>query len=71
MFFTCREVDGENLYMEYSSTSMVLGVGKIILKITSRKFLTLNNVLHIADIKKNLVFSLLMSKNGFRMVVER
>ena len=38
------------------------------LKMTSGKELTLNNVLHVPDIHKNLVSGSLLSKNGFRLV---
>jgi hypothetical protein len=68
MFYTYKEVDGENLYMKNSSTSKVLDVGNVILKITFEKLFTLNNVLHVNDIRKNLVCGLLLSKNGFKMV---
>ena len=37
---------------------------------TSGKELTLNNVLHVPDIRKNLVSGSLLSKNGFRLVFE-
>jgi hypothetical protein len=60
-------VDGENLYMKNSSTSKVLDVGNVILKITFEKLFTLNNVLHVNDIRKNLVYGSLLSKNGFKM----
>ena len=43
---------------------------KVILNTTYEKFLTLNNVLHIGSIRKNLVFGLLLSKNSFKMVFE-
>lgn len=35
---------------------------------TFGKLLTLNNVLHVADIRKNLVSSSLLSKNDFKIV---
>jgi hypothetical protein len=35
---------------------------------TFGKLLTLNNVLHVADIRKNLVFGSLLSKSGFQIV---
>jgi hypothetical protein len=41
--------------MENSSTSKALGVGNVILKMIFGKLLTFNNVLHTADIRKNLV----------------
>jgi len=68
MFFTYKEVDRENLYMVNSSTFKVLDVGKVTLKMTFEKLLTLNNVLHVADIRKNLVFGSLLGKNSFKMV---
>ena len=36
----------------------------------SGKEFTLNNVLHVPDIRKNLVSGSLLSKNGFRLVFE-
>jgi hypothetical protein len=45
--------------MRNSSTSKVLDVGNVILKMTSKKLLTFNNILHVADIRKKLVFGLL------------
>jgi hypothetical protein len=56
VFFIYKEVDGENLYMRNSSTSKLLEVGNVILKITFGKLLTLNNALYIADIIKNIVW---------------
>ncbi|KAA0060553.1 pol polyprotein [Cucumis melo var. makuwa] len=58
---------GEQLFMGNSSTSKVEGQGKVILKMTSGKELTLNNVLHVPDICKNLVSSSLLSKNNFKL----
>ncbi|TYK21073.1 pol polyprotein [Cucumis melo var. makuwa] len=60
--------NGEQLFMDNSSTSKLEGQGKVILKMTSGKELTLNNVLHVPDIRKNLVSSSLLSKNGFKLV---
>jgi len=34
------------------------------------KELTLNNMLHVPDIYKNLISGSILSKNGFRMVFE-
>ena len=59
---------GEQLFMGNSSTSKVEGQGKVILKMTSGKELTLNNVLHVPHIRKNLVSGSLLSKNGFKLV---
>jgi hypothetical protein len=66
MFSTYKEVDGENLYLRNSSTSKVLGVRKIILKMNSGNLSTLNNILHVTYIRKNLVSNSLMSKTVLR-----
>jgi hypothetical protein len=47
-----KKVDKENIYMRNSSTSKVLSVGHVILKMIFGKLLTLNNLLHIAGIRK-------------------
>ena len=44
--------------------------GKILLKMTLGKQLTLNNVLYVLEIRKNLMSRLLLNKHGFRMVFE-
>ena len=62
--------DGEQLFMGNSSTSKVEGKGKVILKMTSEKELALNYVLHVPEIRKNLMSGLLLSKKGFRLVFE-
>jgi hypothetical protein len=54
--------------MGNSLTSKILGVGKVILKMTYRKLLTLNNVFHVTEIMKNLVSDSLLSKNNFKIV---
>jgi hypothetical protein len=48
-----------------------MDIKKVILKMTSRKFLTLNNIFHVYDIVKNLVLDLLLSKHGLKMVFDK
>ena len=60
----------EQLFMGNSAVSKVEGKGKVILKWTSGKELTLNDVLHVPDIRKNLISGSILSKKGFRMVFE-
>ena len=62
--------DGEQLFMGNSSTSKIEGKGKVILKMTSGKELTLNDVLHVPEIQNNLVSGSLLSKKGFRLIFE-
>ena len=57
----------EQLFTGNSAVSKIEGKGKVILKWTSEKKLTLNDVLHVLDIHKNLISG---SKKGFRMVSE-
>ena len=60
--------DGEQFFMGNSSTSEVEDKGKVILKMASGKELTLNDVLHVPEIQKNLMSGSLLSKKGFRLV---
>ena len=56
MFSSYQTIDnGEQLFMGNSSSSKVEGQGKVVLKMTSSKELTLNDVLHVPKIRKNLV----------------
>jgi hypothetical protein len=68
IFFTYKEVDGEHLYMKNLLTFKVLGFGKVIIMMTFKNLLILNNVLHVANIRKNLVFDSLLSTNNFKIV---
>jgi hypothetical protein len=65
-----KEFNGEYLYVENSSTSKIRGIRNVILKMTSKKVITLDNVFYIADIRKNLVYSSLLSKNNFKIIFE-
>ncbi|GJX05771.1 retrotransposon protein, putative, ty1-copia subclass [Tanacetum coccineum] len=56
MFRSFRAVDnGEKLYMGNSATADIKGEVDVILKMTSKKELTLTNVLYVPKIRKNLV----------------
>ena len=71
MFSTSQPVNnGEQVFMGNSATLKVEGQGKVVLKMTSRKELTLNNVLHVPDIRKNFVSGSLLSKARFKLVFE-
>ena len=62
--------DGKVLYMGNSSTAQVKGIGTVQLEFTSGKTLTLNDVYHVPEIRKNLVSGSLLNKNGFKLVFE-
>ena len=55
--------------MRNTATARIAGTGKVMLKMTSDKVLTLNNVLHVPTIRKNLVSAALLIKNGFKCVL--
>ncbi|KZV25402.1 hypothetical protein F511_07286 [Dorcoceras hygrometricum] len=70
MFSTYVPVTGRKLFMENSASSDVAGIGKVVLKMTSRKELALIDVLHVPEIRKNLVSGSELVKAGFRLVFE-
>lgn len=41
----------------------------ILLKMTFRKLLTINNMLHIVDIRNNFMFESIVSNNRFKMIL--
>jgi len=62
MFTTYDKVEGENVFMGNSASASVQGKGKIVLTLTSGKLLTLTDVLHVPEMRRNLISgSLLMN----------
>ncbi|KAI5316809.1 hypothetical protein L3X38_036516 [Prunus dulcis] len=71
MFTTYQLLNqGKQLFMGNSSASKVERQGNVVMKMTYGRELTLNQVLHVPDIRKYLVSRALLSKNGFRLVFE-
>ncbi|XP_075504422.1 uncharacterized protein LOC142541854 [Primulina tabacum] len=70
MFSSYTTVSDRKLFMGNSTTSEVVGIGKVVLNMTSGKEISLRNVLHMPDIRKILVFGFLLSKFGFKLVFE-
>ena len=71
LFSSYHPVDnGEEIFMGNSSTSKVVRKGKVTLKMILGKELILNDVLYVPDILKNLISCTLLSKNGFKVVIE-
>ena len=60
----------EKEFMGDFSTSEMKGQGKVILKMTSRKELTLINVLYVPQICKNLASDSFLNSHGFWLVLE-
>ena len=56
--------------MGNSATSEIKGQGKVVLKMTFRKKLTLINLLYVPEILNNLVSGSLLNNHRFRLVLE-
>ena len=66
MFSTLNPIEtGEKVFMGKSATSKIKGQGKVVLKMTFGKEVTLTNVLYALEILKNLVFGSLLKSHGF------
>ncbi|KFK39586.1 hypothetical protein AALP_AA3G263600 [Arabis alpina] len=71
MFSTYKKNKGnEKLYMGYSATSKIAGYGKVVLKLTSESELSLTNVVHVPDMRKNLISGSLLSKHRFTVKLD-
>ena len=58
------------VYLGDSHTAQVLGKGKVMLKLTSGKTLTLNDVLYVPNIRPNLVSGVILGKMGVKVSFE-
>ena len=71
MFSTFNPIEtGDKVFMGNSTTSEIKGVGKVVLKMTSRKEVTLTNILYVPEIRKNLMSGSLLNNHGFWMMFE-
>ena len=70
--FSSYEVihDREQLFMGNSSTSKLEGKGKVILKMTSGKELTLNDVLHVPRMHHSLKIYFLVKMHVMRVLLK-
>ncbi|KAL8146292.1 hypothetical protein AgCh_004152 [Apium graveolens] len=62
--------NGECVFMGNSSTVSILGKGKVSLKLASGKTIALHNVLHVPDIRRNLISGALLNKDGINLTFE-
>ena len=62
--------DNKVVYLGDSHTAQVLGKGKVMLKLTLGKTLALNGVLHVPNIRANLVSVALLGKVGDKVSFE-
>ena len=68
-YTTIKEGD-EQVFMGDSRSIPVIGKGKVLIKLTSRKALTLSDVLHVLDICWNLVSLSLLGKARVRILFD-
>ena len=61
----------EKVYMGNSATSEIKGKGKVVLKMTFGKELTITNVLYVPEIYKNLIFDSLLNSHGFQLCLSQ
>ena len=69
-FSSLQTGGGSTVLMGNGSTAAVRGVGKVELKLTSGKVLTLRNVLFVPTINKNLISGSLLCREGYKLVFE-
>ena len=62
--------DRECVYMGNFTTAVVMGKGNFLLKLTSGKTLSLNNVFYVPSLRRNLVYGALLNKVGLNLVFE-
>ncbi|GJU69147.1 zinc finger, CCHC-type containing protein [Tanacetum coccineum] len=62
--------DGSILHMGNESTALVHGRGCVDLRFSSGKVFSLLNVLHVPNIRKNLVSSSILNNCGYKQVIE-
>ncbi|GAU45981.1 hypothetical protein TSUD_401210 [Trifolium subterraneum] len=69
MFKTYMNAENKKVQMGNTHTSDVAGIGDVVLKFTSGKTLILKEVLHVPEMKKNLVSGFLLNKAGFNQTI--
>ncbi|XP_072058273.1 uncharacterized protein [Arachis hypogaea] len=69
-FKTYKEVNIREVLKDNDNLAKVCGKGIVELNFTSRKKLSLINILHVPDLRKNLVSVNLLCKKGFKVAME-
>jgi hypothetical protein len=70
LFSTYQVANGCSILMGNGSRATVQGVGRVDLKLTSRKTTSLKNVQHVPGINRNLISGSLLCHDGFKLVFE-
>nr|GEZ51999.1 zinc finger, CCHC-type [Tanacetum cinerariifolium] len=70
-FQVCKSIkDRSFVKMGNVATKPIEGIGRVLLTFTSGKPLSLDNVLYVPGIQKNLVFEIVLNKCGYKQVLE-
>lgn len=70
LFKDYKEIEGQEVIMGNNVPAKVLGKGSVELNFTSGKKVLLVNVVHVPEIRKNLVSASLLCKRGVKAVIE-
>ena len=68
--YTSMVEDTECVYVGDNRSMPVSGKGKVLLKLTSGKTLSLNNVLHVSHFRHNLISIHLLGKAGIKVLFD-
>ena len=68
--YTTVKEGEEQVFMSDSRSTPVIGKGKVLVKLTSGKMFALSDVLHVSDIRWNLVSVFLLGKVGVRILFD-
>ena len=60
----------EKIYIGDSQPTPIVGKGKVVLKLTSGKILSLNDVLYVSSIRHNLVSVSLLGKDRIKIIFD-
>jgi hypothetical protein len=70
LFSSYQAIDSSSVLMGNGSRDPVHGVGRVDLKLTSGKTLSLKNVQHVPEINRNLISGSLLCRDDFKLVFE-
>jgi len=59
--------EGENVFIDNSTSAYVIEKGNITLKLTSGTLLTLTNVLHVPEMRRNIISGSLLMKASLKL----
>jgi hypothetical protein len=70
LFYSYQATDSSAILMGNGSRAAIHEIGRVDLKLTSRKTLSLKNVHHVPGINRNLISGSLLCRDGFNLVFE-